>query len=243
NIFTADELSKYISEYPTGKSFSSHQLRYHLPRDQDCIFFPTVFIRHPIDRAFSIYSFARRDKRDEPYFHKARNSTLRDFVKFNVEMEQFQDMSNFQTLWLSHIFGKNEVNTQSLLRALENLQSCSILGVVDRFDESLVVAEEMLRPLMPEINMAYISQNVSREREISFSNRLRAGKLEIGDDLWAELVQKNVYDFVLYSYANERLEENIKNIPDFSAKLADFKARCNQLRAKKQRVLEATGAR
>lgn len=243
NIFTPDELSRHIKEHPSGKSFSSHQMRYHLPQDQDCIFFPIVFIRHPIDRAFSIYSFAKRDHREELYFHKAKTSTLRDFVRFNLEMKEFSDMKNFQTLWLSHIFGRNDLNTQALLRALTNLQSSPILGVVDKTDESLVVAEETLKPFFPSIDMSYISQNVSREREVAITNRLRAGKLEIGEELWAELVERNVYDFVLYSYASERLEESMKNIPDFSKKLATFKSRCMQLRNTKQKVLHATGAR
>lgn len=243
NIFTTHELSNKITEYPDAKSFSSHQLRYHLPHDQDCTFFPILFIRHPIDRSFSIYSFAKRDNREELYFRKARNSTLRDFVKFNLEVKEYQDMKNFQTIWLAHNFGKNEANTQALLRALTNLQSCPILGLVDKTDESLVVAEETLKPHFPGIDMSYISQNVSRERESSLTNRLRAGRLEIGEDLWADLVEANVYDFVLYSYAVERLNESMKSIPDFTKKLADFKRRCMQLYSKSQKVLQATGAR
>ena len=38
------------------KAISSHQIRFPLPKHENEIFIPILFIRNPIDRIFSIYS-------------------------------------------------------------------------------------------------------------------------------------------------------------------------------------------
>ena len=47
---------------------------------------------------------------------------------------------------------------------MDIVDKCQILGIVDRFDESLVIAEQMLKPYFPDIDISYIQQNVSLDR-------------------------------------------------------------------------------
>ena len=100
-----------------------------------------------------------------------------------------------------------------------------IFGVVDRLDESLVLAEERLRHFFNKIDLSYIKQNVSQERADELTERLEAGRAKIGDKLMNELIERNKLDMLLFEYANKELDLRIKKTENFDKKLAELKTR------------------
>lgn len=228
NVYSADKILEILSEKQNAKSLSSHQMRFPLPKSNDYNFLPIVFVRHPIDRAFSLYSFARRDDRNSEFNANAKNLTIKEFIRYNMGNKDLRQMKNPQTRWLSQEI--KEFNPPlRLTRAIENITSCTILGIVDRMDESLVVAEETLKPYFPNINMSYVSQNVSKERASSLEERLAKAREEIGKELWNRLLKRNGQDMEVYNKANGELDKRIKSVNQFEEKLADFRKRCKAL--------------
>jgi hypothetical protein len=228
NIYTQDKILDVIKKYPNAKSVSSHQIRFPLPKSSNEILIPIIFVRHSIDRAFSLYTFAKRDNRDTGFNQVAKSSTLQEFIRFNLENKNENHMKNPQTRWLSQEI--KEFNPPlRLARAIENITSCSILGIVDRMDESLVVAEEVLKPYFPNIDMSYVSQNVSKERASTLEERLDKAREEIGKELWNRLVKRNEQDMQVYTNANNELDNRIRSINKFEEKLTDFRQRCKAL--------------
>jgi hypothetical protein len=216
----------YLKEHPDTKSVSSHQIRPPLPRSKDFLFIPVVFIRHPIDRTFSIYSF---NKRRTDKITEAKNSSLREYVKWALGKKRFTPLKNFQTVFMSGNNNRKLVKARDLAIAKEYLSHWPIVGVVERVDESLVLAEERLRPHFESIDLSYIRQNVTPDRKDDLSSRLEGGRAELGEQLFDELVRRNSLDLELHTFANQELDRRLKDIESLEKKLCDFRERCNRL--------------
>ena len=100
---------------------------------------------------------------------------------------------------------------------------------MDRLDESLVVSEEELHRNFEKLDLSYVKQNISPDREDDLSKRLEKNATEIGDKLMEELTAHNSFDSKLYTSAKDELELRIKKIDNFESKLTDFKNRCSKL--------------
>ena len=155
---------------------------------------------------------------------------LKDYVQWNLEKKTVL-MNNSQLKFLSDKSIK--IPSLRLHYTIQRIKSVPIVGVVDRFDESMVLAEEYLKNFFQEIDLSYIKKNISNDRIGSLEERLESGRVEIGDELMDLLIKKNSKDFKIYSTANEQLENRIKQIKDFEKKLSDFKARCKNLNDQK----------
>ena len=125
---------------------------------------------------------------------------------------------------------------------LERIQRCSILGVVDRYDESMVVAEEFLKPFFEKIDLSYIKKHVSSNRAQNLSQRLESNRDEIGNKLMDDFIEKNSWDLKLYSCANDELDVRKRKIQDFETKLYNFQERCKKL-AEQKRIDPKKGRR
>jgi len=159
----------------------------------------------------------------------ARSMNLSDFIEWNLNKEKYLPMKNFQVFFLSREYDSSDINLDDLDIAKNRLKKCKIMGVVERIDESLVIAEEELRPYFYKIDLSYIKQNISPDRVGNLEERLAKGRSDIGNTLMDELIHKNKVDSVLHEFANEELELRIKNINGFDSKLEDFKNRCKNL--------------
>ena len=59
-VVKPESMLKYILENPHLKVISSHNARLPVPKHLRLTFYPLIFLRHPIDRIGSMYSFERR---------------------------------------------------------------------------------------------------------------------------------------------------------------------------------------
>jgi len=220
----------YLNKNSNTKSFSSHQIRFPISNDDEFLFLPMIFVRHPIDRAFSIYIFNHRRKDIRSIgIAKAKTMTLPQYIRWNLGLKKTKIMKNFQTYFLANVHENFEVTLEDLKVAEQTIQSCYILGIVDRLDESLVLAEDKLRKYFMNIDMSYIKRNVSTKRKDDLAERLKDGRKEMGDELMNELFANNKFDSSLYKFANGELDKRLKTIHNFSDKLCDFQKRCCQL--------------
>jgi len=221
----------FKKHYPNVKSLSSHQLRFPIPRNSGFNFLPMIFIRHPIDRAFSIFSFLKKEKNIEGDLgvEMAKNLPASAYFKWSITHEEHNVIKNFQVRFLSSKPPRVKAETQDLKIAIERLKECKVVGVIERMDESLLCAEENLRQWFSEIDFSYVEQNVSKEREKKLNDRLEKFKAKIGDKVYSDLLKINKLDFKLYLKANKILDKKLKNVENFDEKMLDFKKRCKNL--------------
>jgi hypothetical protein len=103
-------------------------------------------------------------------------------------------------------------------------------GLVEMFDESLVVAEYYLQPAFPGLRLEYVAQNVGPA-----GRRAQAETREYWEDLWGEdlyrlLQRMNAMDLELVRRAKGEILRRLERIPRAAGKLAEFESRCAQLR-------------
>ena len=228
-ILSKEIILKYLDDEPSVKSFSSHQIRYPLPEAKNFLFIPLVFFRHPIDRIYSIYNFNRkRSDVNALGVTKAKSLNLNDYIEWNLARKNHRAMKNFQVLFLSDKPVDSMVNHDDFELAVSRMKNCPVIGVVDRFDESLVLGEQILGQYFPELDFSYIKQNVTENRKDNLEERLEEEKTKVEKKVMDEILVENELDLKLYSLANEELNNRIKTIDDFNKKLNNFHDRCNK---------------
>ncbi len=229
DIIKIDEVIDILKKKSSIKTVSSHQIRFPIPKDDEFNFNSILFLRHPIDRAFSIYYFKSKETDNSIGSVKARSMNLEEFIKWNLNFNGYMPMKNFQVLCLSDKTTKEEVGQDDLRVAINRMKSSSIVGIVDRMDESLVIAENLLKKQFPKIDLAYIRQNVSKERKGTIEEKLKQGEEKIGLKLMNELIDHNNLDMKLYQTTNEEMNKRKKEIKNFEELMEDFKRRCMEL--------------
>jgi len=224
----ATQTPEKLLQFIKGKEFdaiTSHQLRFPIPESSIFLFIPLIFIRHPVDRSFSIHAFEKRNQADYYYSNMAKKLDLKGFIQFNLNSE-FKAMRNSQTRFLSKQNNLDDLENHDLDIAKMRLEQCNF-GVVDMMDKSLVLIENNLKNNFPRVDFSYKKLNISRFG--SMQENLEKEEKEVGKELMIQIKNENLYDFELYEFAKKRLLESIQQTPDFDLKLKDFIQRCKKL--------------
>jgi len=222
-IIPTNALIEYFSSNPEIKAFSSHAIRPPLQNTTDLQFFSILSIRHPIDRAVSIYHFTKRSKLKGEYSIQAKKSSLREFIDWNLKNEKHFLLDSQFRLFRNT---SNFLHIKKLTSVENQIRNCLFLVIVDRFDESMVVAEENLKQYFKNLDFSYIKRHVRKEREESISDRLKTATEEIGEKIMQDLIDKNKKDLKIYNISNDVLDSRIQKISNFEDKVDDFKRRC-----------------
>lgn len=169
---------------------------------------PVIFLRHPLDRIASAYSFERRQ--GDPGFGStlARNTTLRGYCEVRLSNPHDRQCRNFHAGRLAHLLW--DAPGSQLGRALQALEELPFVGIVEQFNDSLKVLEAILQERgYPDIQLVAVRRNVSSERADSLEDRLASIRHEVGDEFYSTLVAANSDDIELHRVATERLASSM----------------------------------
>jgi hypothetical protein len=232
SVLGETELTNFLEARPEVSAISSHHLRYPKPAIRNTVIFDCCFLRHPMDRLQSLYTWARRTDSSDPLSRIARSAGSREFI-YRLLHEFPHMVSNVQvTLLASGGAFTRPANENDLDVATSILREMAIPGLVELFDESLMAAEYFLRPAFPAIQLHYQPQNVTRPeephrvgREKELENKLAA---LWGESTWADLCRLNEFDLELYQRARREVERRFFLVPGLTEKTVDFEARCGR---------------
>lgn len=227
-------LANILEAHPGLKAIASHHLYrwMPLPESPHVTVIPCFFLRHPIDRVRSVYTFERHQKSDTPGAIHAKKLSFQDYVAWRLNHKGGGVVMNYQIRYCSG--RKGFPIDDALIASTANfLSTVALTGVVDRYDESMVYFEEILREHFPQIDLSYVRQNVGKGglSTLTMEDKAAAVLEELGTEAMA-LEESNGADLELYTLANRALDSQIGTISDFSEKLANFRLRCNQLDGK-----------
>jgi len=224
---TNAELLAFLESHDTLLAISSHQIRYPRPASDRFEFFDICFIRHPLDRLFSHYSFLRKPQVTDPLTDAARTMDLAGFCSFLLERHpEYTD--NPQTALLLHRGDTSSVSTADARAARSLVREISVLGVVEAFDESLMLAEYTLHPWFPHLRMHYVPQNVTNSADIGFEHRLDVIRSSCGEELYARLAAASELDLVLWREAQAELQRRLEARPEHEIWLEEFRRRTDR---------------
>lgn len=221
-------LGPYLAHAPHIRAISSHHIRPPLPVVAGTRLLAAMMFRHPIERVTSVYNFEKRQvTATTPGAKFASTHTLREYVEWRMRFDVPPTIRNFhvyRSLSLP-VDWRRPVSEQDLQQAQAFVRSVPLLGLVERFNESMVIFEDVLRHFYPDIDLSYTPQNVG-QRPRSLQERIDTLHAEIGHDVFELLCERNAMDMRLYETARQVFEERLAGVAQLDVRLADFGSRC-----------------
>jgi hypothetical protein len=217
------------------KAISSH----HLPQVPSTLgelrLRPAYLLRHPLSRIQSVYRFERQQVAETPGARAAKALSFRDYVEWRMRPEVMPVVRNYQTRYLAGVhtlLPEGASLSRVFLDAIPVVEREPLVGLVERYDETMVLFEETLAEAFPGIDLAYIPQNVSSEDESTAGDEEGALEqvLESLGRLQKTVIDGNCYDLALYGITREHFESRLSSIDRLEEKLAEFRERCRLLR-------------
>jgi hypothetical protein len=228
SVLDPASLTDYVSSNAAVQAISSHHLRYPKLVMPNTVIFDCCFLRNPLDRLQSVYSYFQRIDSADPLCRLARQEHARSFFKKLIDGAPHL-VSNVQVMMLAQggAFTR-PADSPDVAAASDVVGKMAIPGLVEKFDESLVAAEYFLKPAFPRLKLDYLPQNVSRPLGASAADRQEWLKHSWGSDMYAMLVRLNQCDLELCRRAEREIERRLGLVPAAEQRLADFRARCAQ---------------
>jgi hypothetical protein len=152
-----------------------------------------TFLREPVSRVLSLYRYIATSPRHHLHAQVV-NTTLIDFVSGQLDAEEVENGQVRQIAGLT----RGVPDASDLARAKQNLvEACRVVGLVERFDESIILLKRSLGWRMP----FYVRKNVTQAASLSDST----------DDQALHIIRRrNALDIELYQFACELFEERIR---------------------------------
>jgi hypothetical protein len=231
------DLIALLEREPRLNSISSHQIFYPLPQSPGFLFFDICFLRDPIDRVRSIYDYFRgKPVEDDPMRQLANQHSLGEFVRRLVE-EMPWTINDVQVNLLANGMvhdqprgiGDLEVATRRML-------DTSFLGVVDRYNESLVAGQHGLSVVFPGLNCVQAPVNDSASPGMTFEQRQDHFRKSCDAGVYAELLRLNAMDFELLRRARDEVRRRFERVPDRDERLRGLKQAVEILRARSEQT-------
>jgi hypothetical protein len=150
---THAHLLSLLEERPEISAFSSHQIYYPVPQAPGFLFFPLCFLRDPLDRIRSIYDYFRdKPSEGDPISELAARVGLGEFTAHLVREYPWM-VNDVQVNMLSNgLVNDQPKGLEDLERATGRMLATSFLGVVDRFNQSLIAGQHSLRTIFPNLD-------------------------------------------------------------------------------------------
>jgi hypothetical protein len=215
DTLSPSDILKYATENPSIEAISSHQARLPTPNYQNLAFHPLLFLRHPIDRAGSVYFFERRQPISSPSLGVkiAHEKDFAGYVKWRLTDGNGAVIRNFQTV---HLAGrKNDMRfataiDSDLKDAINKISELPFFGIVELFDDSIEKMKKYLSQYFNGINVNYSIENKSTGRGNTLQERLNDVEKMLGSNLYQELLAKNTLYMQLYDYAIRLFSSHVK---------------------------------
>lgn len=203
-----DDVARLIVERPDVRVVSSHQARFPPPQVDGVCVHPLCMLREPIDRIGSVYAFERRQsERANPGAEVARTRDFAGYVAWALDQGLREVLSNFQTAFLGWRFGADNNCAAALERAKAVVEATPCVGIVERYAESIArFAKELPGAFHPADGVVPPPANVTSERLPTHAERIDAIRAELGDSLYARLLEANALDIELYDWALARFD-------------------------------------
>lgn len=188
------EMEEFISGHPECIAISSHTLRLPLPQVEGRQVFPIIFIRHPIDRAASVYRFERKQDASTPGAMAAKEMSFKGYVRWRLDRGDNQ-LRNFQ---VSRLCPPPD-RAATLEKAMETIDAFPFVGLVENYESSLEMYELLLRKDYPETKLTSVRLNATGNSEKPLSERVEEVTEQLGSELSERLLQANALDLALWS--------------------------------------------
>ena len=194
----------FLAERPGLRAISSHLPRRFLLHPY-CL--PLVMLRHPIDRARSVYQFIRRDATAKDHSIACRGFAA--YVDWALATPgEGISIRNYQVFHLSGLplLDDNPLlisTSDDLAQAREQIAAWPAFGLVRDFARSCQLFQQQYGATFPGLRFYDLRANVSPNSIPSEAQAIAATRDELGSEIFARLCAANELDDELYRYAQK----------------------------------------
>ncbi len=214
------ELIAFLTENRGVTAFSSHQIYYPVPQAPGFLFFDLCFLRDPLDRIRSIYDYFRqKPSAGDPMSDLANDRPRGEFTRYLIDNWPWT-INDVQVNLLANGLVNDQPRAEDFERAIERMLEICFLGVVDRFDESLVAGKYGLTTVFPGLICNHPAVNISGEGTLE--QRIAKFRDACEPALFAELLRLNAGDFALLDRARAEVRRRFEMVPDGAARLREL---------------------
>ncbi len=194
-----------LEENPQLQAISSHTVCFPPPRREGWSVFPIVFLRHPLDRILSMYRYEKSQEADNPGTLLARMHGLAGYIRGRLKSPGERTLRNYQAWMLAQRRAPADDQDRLLEAATATIEKLPVVGVVDRFGQSVQRMNDWLAPEFPGLELVPEHRNRSRRPGSTLGDRIRRLKETVGESLYQRIERNNALDLELYRRARERL--------------------------------------
>jgi hypothetical protein len=197
-------VEKWLIKHQEIKAFSSHTAMFPLPTIANTTLIPIVFLRHPIDRLWSVYKFERRHKK--VLNHSIKIAQKYDFAGYlNYHLDRMGDRScrNFQTYRFS--FLDPQSNLVEFAKAMNGLNSLPMVGIVEEFDRSMQYYASAIVKHYSSFQAKSVRRNTTSHHNLSLAEKLDTIENTLDTKTYQRLLDANRDDLELYEAARRKL--------------------------------------
>jgi hypothetical protein len=196
------EMEQFILDHPDLLAVSSHQIVPPLPSKHLDIY-PIVFLRHPIDRAYSAYLFEWKKQKggSEPI------DSFGAYVQQALSQRRKSAIEDFQALHFANRGYESrrpstELDDEALLdNSRQFLRALPLFGIVERYSESMSRMQKLWGSIFPEVSFAVFHANALQDAAQSLPQKIAKLRATMEPEIFAELTLRNQMDLRLYEYA------------------------------------------
>jgi hypothetical protein len=221
-------LGPYLLDRPRLRALSSHWVAFPLPQIDAIDIRLAIFFRHPLERIRSVYTFERQQQGvNNPGTEHARKLGFVDYVRWRLQPGVGPVIRNFHTRYCSgRSTGKDLEEVYD--SAIATIESTPLLGLVHRYDESMVLFEYHLQDVFPDIDLSWKLQNSSVGELASSAEKSRTVECDL-EPVMEQVAAANSYDLRLFAEAESRFEQALERVPDVELRLQDLRSRSEHL--------------
>ncbi len=238
-MIDADDLAAFLAANPAARAVTSHHVQYPVPEIARMEIFDCCPLRRPLDRLVSLYTFAAGDP-TQALHGLAAERDVAAFLEVLLN-DHPNHVVNVQTVVLASRSRFVAAGPAERDLAIELVRRSRVPVLVDRYDESMVVAEYFLGPAFPGLRLHYVPVNVTRADPAPLAAREEALRARCGEKLMRQVRAANALDEEVCDALSAELDRRIALIPAFGARLTEFRERCEAARLEAAR-LEAEAA-
>lgn len=217
-VIDQERFSQIVMRKGDIVAFSSHQIRLPVPASLAFRVLPVIFIRHPLLRILSIYTYKRKVEDGTSISVLAERKTFDEWVDHCLsDKKEISHISNSQTRILGAVYGlkplfrrQQGVVIGDLEQAIRNINNVELLARTEFFDQDVKHFPAILGQY--EIPFQYFhidpKNTTSANIQLSLEERLDDMCLKLSMKNYRRLLKANEQDLSLFEYASTRIETN-----------------------------------
>ena len=211
SVLGDDEMTAFLDAHPQVDCVTSHQATIYTQVPGHLQVFPIMFLRHPIDRAHSVYEYEKRQTGSTSHgSRKAKELDFDGYVQWRMSPEGGAVIRNFQARCVSGrrnpALAKRMNDQQMHAVTLDRIAAMEYVGIVERFDDSIVLMQRFLEAFRPGMNYQYERVNSTAGRAKTIEERLAVIQNQLSPATYELLLANNQIDLATYDVALQRFD-------------------------------------